>query len=163
MDLLIIRHAEAEEFSIEGDVARALTRAGTRKMHLAAQGLAQSVAHIDLLAHSPLVRAHQTAQVLADYYDAARLLELALLAPGVDAGALTQWLGKQPPEAVIAIIGHEPDLSGLISWWCAGREDGFVKMKKGAVCRLSFAAAPARSEATLHWLVTASQFVRMAG
>ncbi len=161
MELFVIRHAEAEASSTEGDAGRVLTRSGTRKMHLAAQGLAQCVSHMDLLVHSPLSRARQTAQVLADYYDAARLLELALLAPGVEAAALTHWLGEQPRDAVIALVGHEPDLSALIAWWCAGSDAGFVQMKKGAVCRLSFADAPGRGLATLHWLVTAGQFGRM--
>jgi phosphohistidine phosphatase len=67
----VIRHAPAAdraEFAKTGkdDSERPLTDDGKTKMRRAARGLRSLVPKLDLLASSPYVRAHETAEIVAD-------------------------------------------------------------------------------------------------
>jgi phosphohistidine phosphatase len=70
MKLLIIRHAVAEERDAwantgKSDDERPLTTEGRGKMARNARGLREGVPSVDLVATSPLVRARQTAEIVA--------------------------------------------------------------------------------------------------
>ena len=70
MRLLIIRHGKAEERSgslthRHQDAERRLTDAGRKDMRKAAKGLREIAPKIDVLATSPLVRARETADIIA--------------------------------------------------------------------------------------------------
>ena len=70
MNLLIIRHADAgdrEAFAPRGkpDSQRPLSRDGIRKMRAIARGLKRTAPPVDLLVSSTLVRARQTADIVA--------------------------------------------------------------------------------------------------
>ena len=74
MQVLVVRHAIAEqreEFAPTGkdDSQRPLTHDGRRKMRRGAVGLRAVVPAIDVLATSPLLRAVQTAEILAAVYN----------------------------------------------------------------------------------------------
>ena len=74
MQVLVVRHAIAEqreEFARTGkdDSQRPLTHDGRRKMRRGAVGLRAVVPAIDVLATSPLLRAVQTAEILAAVYN----------------------------------------------------------------------------------------------
>jgi phosphohistidine phosphatase SixA len=52
----------------------------------------------------------------------------------------------------VAVVGHEPDLSGLVSWLLAGAARPLVALGKGAACLLEL-EKPAARTATLLWLL----------
>src|SRR5262245_28298361 len=63
MDLVVVRHAIAEERSAGlPDEERALTPRGRRRMRLAVDGLRRLKLRFDRVLHSPLKRAAQTAE-----------------------------------------------------------------------------------------------------
>lgn len=166
MRLVVIRHAKAEDgldFARTGqpDNLRPLTESGRKKMQRAVAGLIREVEFIDVLASSPLLRARQTAEIVAEAYVGRTVVELDLLAPGGDPEALRAWLRSQRDEVVAAIVGHEPDLSELISWLLTGRHDSFLVLKKGAVCLLTLDAGVTPGQARLVWLQTASQLANL--
>ena len=73
MNLLIIRHGVAQEKVDAGkagdiDDRRALTPDGRTKMAHAAEGLREVVPEISLLASSPLLRAHESAEIVGHVY-----------------------------------------------------------------------------------------------
>src|SRR3954463_14798755 len=114
MKLLIIRHGPAgdrAEWEAEGrdDRLRPLTQQGKKEMRRVAEGLTTLVSKIDLLATSPLVRAVQTAEIVASQYDC-EPVTVEALAPGKDLDEVVKWLRGQRGETV-AVVGHEPDLS----------------------------------------------------
>lgn len=165
MKVLVIRHAIAEdrdEFARSGrdDELRPLTDVGRTKMRAAAEGLARLVESIDLLATSPLVRAVQTAEIVAAAFGGIKPKTTRALEPGAD-DALFAWLAKQSPSRTIALVGHEPDLSRFISRAVSGRSRSFVNMKKGAACLIEFADAPQPGGATLRWLLEPGQLRRL--
>jgi phosphohistidine phosphatase len=167
MKLLVIRHAIAEtreEFARSGkhDDLRPLTSRGRRRMRRVAQGLRCLVPELDLLASSPLVRATQTARIVAQVYPDAAHATVEELAPDHKLPAFLRWLREQQHHGVVAVVGHEPHLSHLVSWLLAGRFTSFVTLKKGAACLLEFRAIPTPAEAQLRWLLQPAEIRRFS-
>src|SRR5205085_10060318 len=140
------RHAIAEDrvaFAQTGadDDQRPVTEEGARKMRRAAAGLRSIVPSIDLLAASPLVRAVQTAGIVAAVYGAVEPQVTPTLTPGSRPSAFLHWLQHQPGD-VIAAVGHEPDLGILASWLVSGVAESWLPLKKGASCFLEFSESP---------------------
>src|SRR5215467_7301505 len=93
MDLLVIRHARAQEpkkFGATGqdDAARPLTAEGIRRMKKAARGLRSLVPSIDFLISSPIRRAVETAQIIAEAYGGLTITKRDELSPGADRQSL---------------------------------------------------------------------------
>lgn len=162
MDIILMRHGRsAPRGSHEGpDDERPLTRDGSRRVKQALPGLRQAVPHIDRVVTSPLLRARQTAELVAEGCSVP-MKELATLAPGGDPLAITHWLARQSDE-VLVLVGHEPDLGHLASWYLTGSTVSFLPMKKGAICMIHFDGKPAAAQGELRLLLTAGQLRRMA-
>jgi phosphohistidine phosphatase len=157
--IYIIRHAIAEEAASTGrDEDRALTAEGRKKMKRAARGLASlGVAPAHLLS-SPLVRAQQTAEIVVEAFPALKIETCDLLAPGVDERALTRLLNQSYAGVDVALVGHEPDLGEMLSFWLTGSRGGVeTRFKKGAVACIASSTLPPVGKAVLEWLMTASQ------
>ncbi len=166
MDLLVVRHAVAEEredFARTGkdDAERPLTPDGRRKFERGARGLRRLVPSIGLLATSFLLRATETGEIFAGEYGKRRTVRLRELAPDAEPAALVRWLGRQRRDAVVCVVGHEPHLSGLVEILLTGRRSGFIELKKGGACLLSFGKAVQPGGARLRWLLTAAQLRRL--
>ena len=161
MRLLIIRHAIAEdrdEFARTGkdDRLRPLTDDGRKKMKQAARGLKTLVPEIDLLATSPLTRAAQTGAVVDTVYGGLREVEIAELAPEASPIELLSWLRKQTGETV-ALVGHEPSISLVVSWLLTGTEKRLFSFRKGGACLLEFPGEVGAGTASLLWALTPAQ------
>lgn len=158
MKLILIRHARAEERALfRRDRTRALTEDGRRRMRKAARGLRALLPGVSRIATSPFLRARQTAEIVAAAYDGIEIAPLPALAPGEQTRALFAWLRAQPEDAMLALVGHEPDLGRLAGVLLCGKPSGFVKFKKGAAALIEFAATPAMGKGTLVWLLGAAQ------
>jgi phosphohistidine phosphatase len=162
MNVLVIRHAIAQDAAEYAtghvdDAGRPLTPEGRKKMKRVAQALRGLIPDIDLLATSPLVRAVQTAEIVAAAYDGLEPLPVPVLAPAHAVAALAEWLDGQRRHDTVGIVGHEPGLSRAMSWLLAGSERSFIELKKGAASLLRFDAAVGAGSATLVWALTPSQ------
>lgn len=159
MRLLVIRHGIAgdrEAFARSGrpDDERPLTPKGRRRMRRNARGLRTLVTSVDVLATSPLVRAAQTADLVADAYeDEPERAARDELRPESPLDAVGAWLRAHPAGHTVAVVGHEPQLSRLVSWLLAGEDRSLVRLAKGGACLLSFDGAPGPRCATLEWLL----------
>ncbi|MGB0712783.1 MAG: SixA phosphatase family protein [Gammaproteobacteria bacterium] len=145
MQLLLVRHAIASdrvEFAQTGqpDGQRPLIDKGIRRMSKGASALYRMVPDLSLIASSPLVRAVQTADIVADAYTRRGVfpqrLEMDLLAPDVSVEELASWVQARPDESRNALIGHEPGLSILLSRLTCGGGLGWFRFKKGAAVLL---------------------------
>lgn len=161
MEIVLMRHGRAaERGSHEGpDEQRPLTTDGRKRLRRALPGLLQVIPQIGQVVTSPLLRAHQTAELVADGY-AVPLRELSALAPGGDIQQITRWLARQRDE-VLLLVGHEPDLGRLASWFLTGSSESFLPLKKGAVCMIHFDDKPAMARGELRLLFTSGQLRRM--
>lgn len=153
---MIIRHGPAgarAEWEAEGrdDRLRPLTVQGKKEMRRVTEGLATLVSGIDLLATSPLVRAVQTAEIVSSQYDCDPVTVEAL-APGNDPDKAVKWLQGQRGE-VVAVVGHEPDLSTLACYLLTGKSSSFLTLKKSGSCLLDLDDAAEPGKARLEWLL----------
>jgi phosphohistidine phosphatase len=166
MDLLVVRHAIAEDREVfaetgRDDAERPLTGAGRRKFEKGARGLRKLVESIDVLATSALVRAMETGEILeAAYGMDGRAVRLEELAPNAQPPSLVAWLRRQRDSSLVAIVGHEPHLSSVVEHLLVGRRAGFVSLRKGGACLLGLGATPEARRAELRWLLTAAQLRR---
>lgn len=121
-----------------------------------AAGLARVVPKLDLVATSPLVRAAQTAELLARAYAGVEVTTVDALASGGSRKAVVSWLASRPRDERIAIVGHEPDLGELVAWLVTGRVAPALAMRKGGACLLEITGAPDRGTAGLKWFLPPS-------
>ena len=167
--LLVVRHAIAEETAEVaadglGDELRPLSEEGRRRMECGARGLAGLVDGLDLLATSPLLRARQTAEILAAAFGEPPIVETDTLAPGADPGRFLAWLARQGVAGTAAAVGHQPHLGRLAAQLLGCREGGPppVAVKKG--CAMLFElAAESGTGATLLWSLAPGHLRRLAG
>jgi phosphohistidine phosphatase len=156
MKIVIIRHGTAEDLQAKSgrdDASRNLTKDGRKKMARAAKGLVQITPKLDLVATSPLIRAVQTGEIVAKAYGGTRTVQIAALSPRKPPANLIEWLNAHPPDATVALVGHEPHLGTVIGWLTTGLQESFVVLKKGgaALIEVEMPVAPGRGK--LHWLM----------
>jgi phosphohistidine phosphatase len=131
MDLILWRHAQAEELSAQGiDLDRALTTKGERQAQRMAQWLDQRLPTGTRVLASPAKRAQQTAAALAALGRKTKTVEA--LSPNSGAAeilAAANWPeGRQP----VLIVGHQPALGEVAAWLISGAPLAWT-IKKGAV------------------------------
>lgn len=166
MQLLVIRHAiagERDEFAASGrdDSERPLTKHGKRQMRRIARGLRRMVKSLDVLCASPLVRAQQTAAIVAEAYGELQVATVPSLAPESEPDAFADWLGRQRIAESVAAVGHDPHLGMLVTWLVAGRMEPRVDIEKGGAVLLDVKGAPRAMCATLLWALTPAMLVRL--
>jgi len=165
MNLYILRHGIAVEHGAAGyknDNERPLTGKGERKMWAIAEAMKALEISFDLILSSPLVRARQTAEIVAAALKCQKRLELTdTLAPQDSAKPLIQFLADQGAWDDVVLVGHEPFLSRLIALLISGNSQASVLLKKGGFCKLSIADLKHGKCATLEWLLTPKQMELM--
>jgi len=159
MDLYIIRHAIAVDPDLPGyedDSQRPLTERGSKKMMGIARGLKALDIHFDLLLSSPYLRALDTAKILARLL-AIKENEIAVSQNLVPMGLADDVIGeineKYNGYESIALVGHEPNLSAVISLLIGGDAALAINMKKGGVCHLRAENLFQERRASLEWLL----------
>jgi len=132
MKLLIVRHATAASADDPEtpDADRPLTREGRKRFKKAARGLAEVMSAPDLLLTSPLRRAQETAEILGKVWDITPVEE-PLLAGGTPESLLASAAAHEE-HAMVAVVGHEPDVSRLLAHLLGGAGDRLSFKKGGA-------------------------------
>jgi phosphohistidine phosphatase len=167
MQLLVIRHAIAEDkeaFAKTGrpDTERPLTKRGRKSMATVASGLRREVKSIDVIAASPLVRAAQTAAIVAKEYDEMPVRTVPALTPESAPQAFAAWLATQQRAEVVAIVGHEPHLGMLVTWLLSGLTTSRVEIEKGGACLLEINGKLGARCATLRWSLPPSVLSKLS-
>lgn len=163
LSLYLVRHAIAADRgdAYPDDDLRPLTSAGTAKFRKAVDGLSRLDVALDLVLTSPLVRARQTADILADGLDGRpRVVETDALRPGVRFDRLVRAIGECGECADIALVGHEPDIGDVAARLVGGSIP--LAFNKGAVCRIDFDEWPSDGPGRLRWFLTQKILRRIA-
>ena len=160
MEVLVVRHgialdkAEAQRVGMP-DHERPLTREGRERMKGVARGLAKRVPDISVIFTSPWVRAVETAELLRQRYSEIGWVQSEALLPEAEPAALASALSEHGYPGVLAVVGHEPHLSGWISWCLTGDTRPVLELRKGGACLLRFPGnVVASRQAQLLWLMT---------
>jgi phosphohistidine phosphatase len=167
MKILIVRHAIAEDrvdFALtrKSDRVRPLTKEGRRKMKKNTRGLKRCVPRLDRIATSPFTRTLQTTDILHQTYKRSPVTKLPALAPGMPLKGVVRWLKTQEADSTVALVGHEPSLSHLVSLLLAGKEHAFLTLRKGGACFMEFPGTAQPGEGALLWVLKPTQLRALA-
>jgi phosphohistidine phosphatase len=138
--LLLVRHGKAEDTHPLGDGARALTDDGRETLRDHARKIAGDVA-LEGIVTSPLVRAVQTAEILADAWGVAQVLVRGELDCGRASAASLEALCRSVGPGW-ALVGHNPSMAETLGH-LLGRPGDAPQFRKGAVVALRVSATGA--------------------
>lgn len=144
MYLYLLRHGEADWPDWKKpDDERPLTEHGRKEMKKIADFLRALDIELDQIVTSPLPRAKETAQIVADKLNV-KLREEPVLKPGFDPSGLAEIFQKYPGDSIM-IVGHEPDFSRSIS----ALTGGSVKLSKAGLALIDLES---KKSGRLLWL-----------
>jgi phosphohistidine phosphatase len=165
MQLLVIRHAiamEREEWAGRPDSDRPLTDTGRRRMRKNSRGLQRISPHPELIATSPWLRAADTARVVAETLGVERMETIDAMLPDRPPSELADWLNERSDLTAVAVVGHEPHLGELVTWFIGGHSGTNFEFKKGGACLLRFEGPVDAASGMLLWHLTPSQLRGLA-
>ncbi len=135
--IYLLRHGIATDRELcPEDEGRELTPQGIEKTTAVAQKLHELGLRCDLILTSPLVRAKQTAQILATEFSGTALEVVDWLAPEGSFGAWEDWLDQNQVPDSLFLVGHEPDLSMWAELMIWGGVSGNILLKKAGILGL---------------------------
>ena len=133
MKLYFLRHGLAGESSEwkGADFARPLTEEGIAKMKRTAETCSRLELDLQLILSSPLVRAYQTAEIVARQFKMLdKLVKDDRLGPRFSIKFLSEILAEHSKADSLMLVGHEPSLSDTVGHLIGG---GRIVFKKGAL------------------------------
>jgi phosphohistidine phosphatase len=163
MNLYLMRHGIAlpqEDPSVASDAERPLSQKGVKRMRKAAKGVRRLEIPFDALLTSPLLRARQTAEIVAGALGMDdRLEEISGLAPESTVEHLLFSLNRYQDRKHLLLVGHEPLLGDTLSHLLGGRQKIRLAfdLKKASLCRVEIETLPSPASGKLHWLLSPKQ------
>jgi phosphohistidine phosphatase len=151
LKLYLIRHGHAgDPDRWEGpDDSRPLSERGRRDLRRTAAVLAKRET-IDILCTSPLVRAVQTAEIVAQALEIDDVEVLEELRPDAPVQAVLER-GAQFDGKRMGFVGHDPQMTGLVAA-LSGRPPHELRFPKGAVVRFDVSDLAKRQAQARWWL-----------
>lgn len=155
LKLWLGRHAEAVDSDRSGtDFNRVLSDYGRRQASQQARWLLTRSEPPELVLHSPLVRAKQTAEIIArEIGNGVVLQEESLLAPGFATAPLLLHL-KTCGVSRVVCIGHQPDIGHCLAEITGSR----ALISPGALAGVEFFGTVTPGSGSLRWLVDPDWF-----
>jgi len=159
MKLYLVRHAAAiERTATISEEKRYLTPEGRIFFRKTARTMLEKGIEPDLIITSPLLRAVQTADILAETLAfGGPLVVRDELQPGFAMPALLKLLKEFPMVNELVLVGHEPDLSGITAALLALPFG--LSFRKGTAVKLKIDTAELPAPATFKWLATGEKLV----
>jgi phosphohistidine phosphatase len=134
------------------DFDRPLAREGRDRMTQAAKALAVLRLKLDVIVTSPLVRAKQTATIVAKRLKLEdRLVEDPRLGGGFGTSELAEVLTEHRTANAVMLVGHEPSMSRIVGELVGGAD---IDFKPGSLACVNV-PDPATLRGTLLWLIPA--------
>jgi len=152
MKLYFLRHGQAgEREDWHGDdFDRPLTTDGIKRMEREADTIAELDLEVETIITSPLVRARQTAEIVAKRLKLRKnLIEDENLGLEFNLQRLVQILEHYPKAGTVMLVGHEPSMSRTMGQLVGGAR---IDFKKGALACVELVDASAPT-AELVWLI----------
>jgi phosphohistidine phosphatase len=157
-ELYIMRHGIAVERGSAGyadDSKRPLTPDGRKKMEEITRGLMRLGFDVDWIVTSPLLRALETARIVAAELGEHHPLDVCDdLRPGGSAESLIAFLAKHADRKRVLVVGHEPDFSEMAGRLIGAGRRAHLALKKGGCCLITFDDFPPKSPGKLVWWLT---------
>jgi len=153
MRIILFRHGPAEARDPArwpDDSVRPLTARGVDRTRTAARGVVRLEPGITRVFTSAALRALDTARLLSALLERDEPELMEPLAPEGSWKAVLQQLTRQPADAVVVLVGHEPGLGLLASALLRSSGDGALMLKKAGACSIA-CVAPEPGRGRLRW------------
>lgn len=131
MNLILWRHAEAEEGAEAEDLARPLTAKGHRQAHRMAEWLQARLPDRYKVIASRARRSRETARALGERFRVDEAID-----PGAQPEAVLAAIGWPEAAGTVVIVGHQPTLGQVASLLLAGEAMDW-SVRKGALWWIS--------------------------
>jgi phosphohistidine phosphatase len=167
MNLFFLRHgiaAERNPKNFPDDSRRPLTVKGEYQIRLVCDAIQGIEVTFDHISSSPILRARQTAEIVASELNVRHLLCFDdELKPGGEFRAIVRSINLiRPVPENLLLVGHEPNLGQLISRLISGHDNPVLDLKKGGFAKLQIKERLRPTAcATLKWLITPKQMALM--
>jgi phosphohistidine phosphatase len=154
MELILWRHADAEDPGPQGDAARRLTKKGEKQAERMARWLRPQLEGTWRVISSPAVRALETVAPLDMPYEVRESVSTSAGPEQVleEAG----W----PRAGQVIVVGHQPTLGQVAAMLLGGRT-GDVSVRKGAILWFSTREREGREETVLKAVLDPDTLERM--
>jgi len=152
--IYLVRHGLAAEQGREypNDDERPLTDEGIERLRAQVLGLRELQVRLDRVLTSPLLRAAQTAEMLAAGVGCgAPLVSVEALGPGGRYDGVMAALGHLGDDRSVALVGHMPSMGEIAARLIGAKEP--LPFKKGATCCIEVDGLPPARAGRLHWFV----------
>jgi phosphohistidine phosphatase len=157
MNLYLMRHGVAVERTSVSDLDddhRPLTPDGKRKVRRIARALRSLGCSFDMILSSPLLRARQTADIVADECGNEIVRLDDNLRPGRTTAGFLQCLDSDCVSLdSVLVVGHEPDLGQLTGILLDRNPAMDVRIRKGGVVRLRIDRTVMGGTVSLEWVL----------
>lgn len=152
MEIYLVRHGIAIDGEADvPDALRPLTGKGRRRFHKTARAFARLGRKLDLILTSPLVRAVQTAEILAGEAKHGEVAVLEELDPKFGVTSLLEAVAKRADGSKsVALVGHDPQLSSVLAT-LAGVPAETLDFKKGEIVRVDATELSPAGSAEARW------------
>ncbi len=163
MELYLIRHGIAIDRGdpdCPAEEERYLTEKGVTRMRGIAEALVKLDVRLDRMLSSPYVRARETAELVLEQQGELELELSEVFTPGGDPEeGVNRLRAASQGASALAVTGHEPNMSRLISTLLTGDDQMNVRMKKGGVCRIDIEWRRDGWLPELRWLMAPRQLL----
>jgi len=153
MQIYFLRHANAGEPKLNPakDEQRPLDELGVEQSYVVGRALRALELKVDAVVSSPLVRAKQTASIVAgEIGQEHKLVTDDALRPDAPYEQFEQLLARYKGKEAIMIVGHNPSQTEFLNRLVTGEDSEAVELKKGAVARVD---KDGRKPAVLKWMM----------
>ena len=159
MILYFLRHGDAGPARTSDDDARPLTDAGVAALRAAGPLWLRLNLRPDVVISSPLPRALRTAELFCEAVGGQAIAD-ERLRPGASWGDLARAMTQQPDARRVLFVGHEPDLSAVLSELTGAAS---VRMRKGSLACVEFYGTPEPGGGEIAWLLDPDLYIESTG
>ncbi|NUM80151.1 phosphohistidine phosphatase SixA [bacterium] len=159
MNIYLLRHGIAADLGlgIKSDFERPLTEEGIKEMRMEAKGMKNLGIQFTKILTSPLFRAKQTAEIVAEVLDCKnKLQECKALAIPASRSHLLDDLKRFTSGDDILLVGHEPEM-GYLAGFFIGNLKLRLPFKKGSLCKIEVSNLQHSPIGELRWFLTPKQ------
>jgi phosphohistidine phosphatase len=136
MNLYLLRHAEAEE-EAASDGERQLTERGREQARTVGRFCARNDLYPETIITSPLARARQTAEIVADQLKIADRVQVCGFATtGMTTEGALSGLKAFSDHSSVLLVGHEPDFSGFVAALIGGKDE-CIRFRKAGLAKVT--------------------------
>lgn len=132
MVVYFLRHAEAESGS-GNDAKRKLTVKGLEQAEKVGRFLVSYGLLPEAVLTSPVLRAKQTAKLVAKKLGRVGMIEAPWLSCGMSPDTCLEELRSYAELSSLVVVGHEPDLSRTIAAFVGGADPGAIHVRKASL------------------------------